>query len=84
MPESDILVACRSAVIYHQGRQLGIRRGVTTIRAGHPLLDTHADLFEPLTVTLDHLRAIAPASQPEPEAPKESSAPAAKQSRRSR
>lgn len=81
MPESDILVACRSAVIYHQGRQLGIRRGVTTIRAGHPLLATHADLFEPLTVTLDHTRdAKAPTTTTEPP----TTEPPAKTPRRSR
>lgn len=61
MPESDILVARQSAVIYHEGQQLGIRRGITTIRAGHPLLATHGHLFEPLVVTLDHTPKQAPA-----------------------
>lgn len=53
MAQSDVYVATRTAVIIHDGRRETIRRGVTRVRAGHPLLDEHPDMFEVLTVHFD-------------------------------
>lgn len=56
MPTSkkhEILVARESAVFTHDGEKHVIHRGITRVRAGHPILEGREDLFEPLTVHYD-------------------------------
>lgn len=50
---ADIYVATRSAVLYHGDKRVRLVKGVTTVRAGHPLLEGRDDSFEPLTVEYD-------------------------------
>lgn len=49
----EIYVAKRSAVLYDGGKRYPIVEGRTLIRAGHPLLKGHEDLFRPLRVHYD-------------------------------
>lgn len=44
----DILVALRSEMFDFDGRRVLVSAGRTTVRAGHPLLTGHGDLFGPL------------------------------------
>lgn len=51
MPEhTGLLVARKSAVIYHNGRRTTIQKGVTIAEAGADLVREHKDLWEPLVV----------------------------------
>lgn len=54
MADSDIYVARSSAVLDFGGRKVRLVPGVTTVRAGHPLLDGREHLFTPLAVTFDN------------------------------
>ena len=49
----DILVANTTCMIEHEGRRVMLRRGITTVRAGHPIAEGHEQLFEPITVHFD-------------------------------
>ncbi|MFJ9374430.1 histone-like nucleoid-structuring protein Lsr2 [Streptomyces sp. NPDC101455] len=53
MSDRTILVARDSVLAEYDGRPLYIHKGVTTVREGHPLLDTFGALFEPLTPTFE-------------------------------
>ncbi len=53
MNESTIFVATGSVVAQFEGHSVYIHKGVTTVRAGHPLLDRFADLFVPLRPTFE-------------------------------
>ncbi|MFI0718917.1 histone-like nucleoid-structuring protein Lsr2 [Streptomyces sp. NPDC021224] len=48
MTDRTIYVATGSVLGEYDGRPLYIHQGVTTVRAGHRLLDTFGALFEPL------------------------------------
>lgn len=50
---SDIYEAVQSGVITYGGVPHTIHKGVTKIRAGHPLLKTHSDMFKPVKVHFD-------------------------------
>lgn len=52
-PKPDILVANTTCMINHEGRQIMLRRGVTTVRAGHPITEGREQLFDPITVHFD-------------------------------
>jgi hypothetical protein len=49
----DILVANTTCMITHDGRQVMLRRGITTVRAGHPITEGREQLFDPITVHFD-------------------------------
>lgn len=49
----DILVANTTCVIEHDGRQVMLRRGITAVRAGHPITRGREQLFDPITVHFD-------------------------------
>lgn len=50
---SDVLVPKSNGLIHYEGRRVVLRAGVTTVRAGHPILSGREHLFEPLTVMFD-------------------------------
>lgn len=50
---ADVLVATRSALVMYDGRQRMIRAGRTFARAGHPILEDHTGLFEPVKVEFE-------------------------------
>lgn len=56
---SNVYVAKKTAVLQVDGKRVTIRRGLTRVREGHPLLDGREDLFEPLTVHYDVEQASA-------------------------
>ncbi len=60
MSDGTIFVAKDSVLGEFEGRPLYIHQGVTTVRAGHPLLSAFGDLFVPLRPTFE--------VEPEPEA----------------
>jgi hypothetical protein len=51
--DNELLVAKRSAAVFIDGRRHRIRKDITLVREGHPLLDSHGYLFGPLTVHYD-------------------------------
>jgi hypothetical protein len=59
MAESDIFVARESFTCEVDGQDEHITRGITRVRAGHPILKGREDLFEPLKVQYDIERATA-------------------------
>jgi len=59
-----IYVARQSFVVWDGGRMLRFRRGRTTIRAGHHLIEGRENRFAPLEVTYE----VEPASAPSPAA----------------
>lgn len=48
MADGAILVATKNVLTDFDGRRVILRRGVTTVREGHPLLKGRESLFEPL------------------------------------
>lgn len=44
---ADVYVAAQTAVVDDNGTPVRIRKGVTRIEAGHPLLKANPDLFKP-------------------------------------
>lgn len=60
---ADIFVANCSAYVQYGDKQVFIRNGVTTVRAGHPLLEANPGMFSPFKIDYD--------DQPEPAAPVE-------------
>lgn len=54
MRDRTIFVATSSVLSEYDGRPLYIHQGLTTVRAGHPLLETHDRLFEPLRPTFEY------------------------------
>lgn len=56
---SDIYVATRSAVIHTKDGRVQVRKGVTRVRAGHPLLEGREDMFKPIDVHFDVEQATA-------------------------
>lgn len=78
MAEPGILVAKVNALLFHGDRRLTIRKGVTTIREGHPLLAGREHLFEPWSITLDYDPNEAPESAPGADEPQAAGQPDAK------
>lgn len=58
----DILVASRTEYVMVDGQQVVVRKGMTTARAGHPVIEAGGDLFVPLVPDFE---VEAPA-QPKP------------------
>jgi hypothetical protein len=54
MSNTDIFVACSAGLVLFKGKRVRLVPGVTTVRAGHPLLDGREHLFTPLAVTFDN------------------------------
>lgn len=53
MEKAEILVANRTSLIRHEGREVMLRRGQTTVRAGHPIMDGREFCFDALPVTFE-------------------------------
>lgn len=49
---SDIFVARETFVCALNGEQITVQAGVTRVRAGHPLVETYANYFEPADTDL--------------------------------
>lgn len=49
----DIYIATETVLTNHEGNEVYIVAGQTTVRAGHPLMRGRAALFAPLKVTYD-------------------------------
>lgn len=49
----DIYIATETVLTNHEGHEVYIVAGQTTVRAGHPLLKGRAALFAPMKVTYD-------------------------------
>lgn len=49
----EIFVANRTALIRHDGREIMLRRGITRVRAGHPLLKGREALFDAVSVDFE-------------------------------
>lgn len=47
---AEIVVANTTAIMSYEGRTLALRRGVTTARADHPIVQEHPEMFSPLPV----------------------------------
>lgn len=54
MANGQIYVAKKSAILRYEGRRIVVKKDVTTVRSGHPIMDGHEDLFRPLAVVYDH------------------------------
>lgn len=52
-PAGDIFVARDSFSTEIDGVPVSVQKGVTRVRAGHPLLEGREGLFEPITVHFD-------------------------------
>lgn len=50
---SDLYVANTSAVVSLAGQRTWIKKGVTIVRAGHPIMDGRESLFDPVKVHFD-------------------------------
>lgn len=72
MHDPDLYVAKEGANFELDGQPVFITAGVTIVRAGHPILRSHGNLFQPLRVHFDVPRP----AQKEPEPVKEDSSPA--------
>lgn len=53
MAKPDVFVANTSAVFDYEGRRIILRKGVTTVRSGHPILKGRERLFDPIRVDFD-------------------------------
>lgn len=70
-----ILVARDSSLVTFEGREVYIIAGTTTVREGHPILDSYGEMFVPLVPSYEVEAQSAPTPPaPKPEPPK----PAAK------
>lgn len=56
---SDVYVCKESGAFEWNGDMIVVNKGVTRIRAGHPILAAHPELFEEITVHYDVERATA-------------------------
>ncbi len=66
MPKApDIFVANCSAYVQYDGKSVFIRKGITTVRAGHALLKANESMVSPFTVQYD-LEQPAPARAVKP------------------
>lgn len=54
-PGSDILIARESGIIFAaDGERYIIHKGTTRVRAGHPMLDGHEEMFAPLDTSVHY------------------------------
>lgn len=44
---AEVFIARESAIVEYDGAPVRIRKGITRIEDGHPLLEAHANLFTP-------------------------------------
>jgi|SRR5690606_35935258 len=70
----DVLVAKKSSVFWWEGRRIRVRKGLTTVRRGHPILVGRESLFGPMKVDYDAPPAAAPAASAPASAPVPSAA----------
>lgn len=56
---ADVYVCKESAAFEWGGDMVVVNKGVTRVRAGHPMLAAHPELFEEITVHYDVERATA-------------------------
>lgn len=56
---ADVYVCKESGAFEWNGDMVVVNKGVTRVRAGHPMLDAHPELFEEITVHYDVERATA-------------------------
>lgn len=56
---ADVYVCKESAAFEWDGDMVVVNKGVTRVRAGHPMLAAHPELFEEITVHYDVERATA-------------------------
>ena len=59
MSKGEILVARKTAVMQVGDQRVTIRKGITRVREGHPLLEGREDMFEPISVHYDVEQATA-------------------------
>ena len=59
MASGDIYVARESFATTLDGENLSVKRGITRVRDGHPLLKANPNRFEPLEVHYDVERTTA-------------------------
>jgi hypothetical protein len=50
---ADVYVCKESGAFEYGGDMIVVNKGVTRVRAGHPILDLYPDLFEEITVHYD-------------------------------
>ena len=48
-PSTEVYVATKTAHLTDDGSRVLVRKGVTRVRAGHPLLAAYPNLFAPVT-----------------------------------
>lgn len=53
MTDVNVYVCKESAAFGHGGDMIVVHKGVTRVRAGHPMLEEHPELFEPIDVHYD-------------------------------
>lgn len=56
---TDVYVCKESAAFEYNGDMVVVNKGFTRVRAGHPILREHPELFEPITVHYDVEQATA-------------------------
>jgi hypothetical protein len=56
---TDVFVCKESAAFEYDGNMVVVHKDVTRVRAGHPILVDHPELFEEITVHYDVERATA-------------------------
>lgn len=56
---TDVYVCKESGAFEYDGDMVVVHKGVTRVRAGHPILDAHPELFEEITVHYDVEQATA-------------------------
>lgn len=78
---ADVYVCKESGAFEWNGDMVVVNKGVTRVRAGHPILDAHPELFEEITVHYDVERATAAPGEKRslqlPQQPPEKPAPVA-------
>jgi hypothetical protein len=62
--QTSIYIATEAAQVSVDGTEMALVPGVTTVRAGHPVLAKYPDWFKPFTPTYDW---AAPRSQVRPD-----------------
>lgn len=56
---ADVFVCKESGAFEYNGDMVVVNKGVTRVRAGHPMLTEHPELFEEITVHYEVERATA-------------------------
>lgn len=64
MGEPDLYVAREGATFEFNGQPVFVTAGVTIVRAGHPILKEHGDLFQPLRIHYDVEKPPPPPEKP--------------------